>query len=68
MSGNATGAPGRVSLANAVSALAARPPGGKPFAELIARGTPAGTKSTSPGWNRWLEGPFRNVPYPLITT
>lgn len=39
MSGNATGAPGRVSLANAVSALAARPPGGKPFAELIARGT-----------------------------
>ncbi len=31
--------PGRVSLAQAVSALAAQPAGGKPFAELITRGT-----------------------------
>lgn len=38
MSGN-RGVPGRVSLADAVSALASLSPGVKPFAESIARGT-----------------------------
>ena len=39
MSDKPTDAPGHVTLAQAVAALAALPPGGKPFAQTIARGT-----------------------------
>lgn len=39
MSGISTDVPGHVTLAQAVAALADQPPGGKPFAQLITRGT-----------------------------
>ena len=39
MSDDPVAAPGRVTLAEAVSALAGIPAGGRPFAQLITRGT-----------------------------
>ena len=39
MSGHPTDAPSHVTLAQAVAALAEQAPGGKPFAQVIARGT-----------------------------
>ena len=39
MSDHPTEAPRHVALAEAVAALAGRPPGGTPYAELISRGT-----------------------------
>ena len=39
MSGNPTDAPGHVALAQAVAALAGQVSGGKPFAQMITRGT-----------------------------
>ena len=55
MSKNLLDAPGRVTLAQVVTALAEAPAGGRPYAELIARGTlraglyaPRGTDTQQP--------------------
>ena len=50
MSANPIDAPGRVTLAQAVAALAEAPAGGRPYAELIARGlyAPRGTDTQQP--------------------